>query len=136
MFIVVVLVYASGRGWCVPLQRSRREAPTDRALACGCSTMPGGGVDKVRACLCTLARSWMESACHPDQAPAGVCLCNGAAVKLRLREHLPAAAARRCEADVGSRCRLVSTSFWHLCGECLPPRPGTCRCFDFATVPP
>ena len=60
MFIVVVLVYASGRGWCVPLQRSRREVPTDRALACGCSTMPGGGVDKVRACLCTLARSWME----------------------------------------------------------------------------
>ena len=74
MFIVVVLVYASGRGWCVPLQRSRREVPTDRALACGCSTFPGGGVDKVRACLCTLARSWMESACHPDQAPAGVCL--------------------------------------------------------------
>ena len=111
MFIVVVLVYASGRGWCVPLQRSRREAPTDRALACGCSTMPGGGVDKVRACLCTLARSWMESACHPDQAPAGVLTLQRCRREARANRAL-VWVAQWCEPEAEQRWMPIFAS-WH-----------------------
>ena len=69
---------------------------------------------KVDAHLCILARSWTESARHPDhQAPVGpgVCLCNGAFVKFRLIEHLPAA-ARRFQAEALTRCVLVFAS-WH-----------------------
>ena len=67
------------------LQRSRNEAPTDGAslrrllhgarwtgTQCACSSLPPG--------------TQMQSACRPEQAPALVVVCNGAAMELRVME--------------------------------------------------
>ena len=69
--------------------------------------------------LVSISGTWMESACHPDQAPAGLCLCNAAAVKLRLREHLPAVTPwYKAEANSRYMYMLVFASETWL--ECLP----------------
>ena len=67
-----------------------------------------------------------------------LCLCNGAAIKLRLVE-LACGCSMVCGAgglevnELEVRARLCRR---HSSAHCLPPRPGTCRCFVFATEPP
>ena len=105
------------------LQRSRHEAPTDRAslrrLLHGARRTGTQG-----ACSSLPPGTQMQSACRPEQAPALIVWCNGAAMKLRLMEQA-CDGAPRCEADRDSRCVLVFASR-HSDAECLPPRAGTC----------
>ena len=66
----------------LPLQRSRHEAPTGRA-----SLRVVHGVRRRQtqgACSCLALALWWRVLCRRDQAPACGCLCNGAAMRVRL----------------------------------------------------
>ena len=71
--------------------------------ACRCSTAVGDGGG--------------QNGCRCDQAPAGVCLCNGAAIKRRLIEQACGCSVLRVKGGLKVRARLC---LWHLDEECLP----------------
>ena len=105
----------------MPSHRSRHQAPTTE-----------------RTSLQLLHGSWWRR-----RRSQGACSCLPLALRWRvlikiclLMEH-----ARRCDAEAEAEAWFVFVSasghVWHFGGECLPPRPSTCReCHSFAPKPP